>query len=84
MHGHRSPSRGYVDHRGARCAGVAWLANRWSARLVGSVCAAGIAVAVTSAGAPLSVTAVDDTAKPLPALMHLMAGVAFFYSTRRR
>ncbi len=65
-------------------AGIVWLANRWSARLGGWVRAAGIAVAVTSAGAPLSLTAVDDTAKPLLALMHLVAGVAFLYATRRR
>ena len=65
-------------------AGVAWLANRWSARLVAWLRFAGVVVAVASAAAPLSVTAVDEAAKPLLSLMHLVAGGAFLYATRRR
>ena len=65
-------------------AGAAWLANRWSARLLAWLRRAGIVVAVASAGPALSVAAVDDAAKPLLALMHLVAGVAFLYATRQR
>ena len=65
-------------------AGVAWLAARWWAGLVRWVRAAGIAVAVVSAGSPLALNAVDTTARPLLALMHLIAGAAFFYATHLR
>ena len=65
-------------------AGVAWLANRWYARLLAWVRRAGIVVTVASAGPALSLAAVDDAAKPLLALMHLVAGVAFLYATRQR
>ena len=65
-------------------AGVAWLANRRSTRLLRWVQATGVVIAVASAGAPLSVTAVDSAAKPLLALMHVVTGFAFLYGTRRR
>lgn len=64
--------------------GVAWLASRWSVRLVAWVRSAGIVVAVASAVPVLFVTAADDAAKPLLALMHLVTGVAFLFATRRR
>ena len=64
--------------------GVALAALRWARRLIGWVRATGAVVAVASVGAPLSVTALDDPAKPLLALMHLVAGAAFLYATRQR